>query len=385
MHSFSRLKTTLLCTSIALVLTACSDDSNKDHSQEIKSKSVTRIDYQDLINEVVSEDTPGVILLVETADKKFLGSAGVENQESQNSMQVYHTMPTGSSGKPMIGLLAAMLADENVLDLDDTLDTWLSDAIIKQIPNGSEITLRQLLNHTSGIFNYVDNEDYFSLLLTEPSKLKTDINFLSLGLNQAADFKPGQGNKYSNTGYLLTGLILDKVLGTHHSVALRERIFAPLGMNATYYRGIEKELGSIISGYHTFEDINETFDTKEYQQNIAVASAPVVSSVEDMALFMKSVVADNSFINDGIRNDFFGTEHLVANNHNGGYGLGIIVEPIEGGTAYYHGGLVHGYHTQNVYVKEKGLSITAFINCSTQPNCENTMDNLIEVVKNNEL
>ncbi|MBL4942296.1 MAG: beta-lactamase family protein [Colwellia sp.] len=300
-------------------------------------------------------------------------------------MQTYHTMPTASAGKPMIGLLAAMLADDNLLSLDDTIDTWLSEDIINQIPNGSEMTLRQLLNHTSGIYNYVDNEGYLDLLIAEPDKIKIDMDFLVLALNQPAYFKPGEGNEYSNTGYLLAGLIMDQVLGMHHSIALRERIFVPLGMEATYYRGIEKDQGDFISGYHKFDDDDETYETKSFLENVSQASSPVISSVENMALFMKSVVAEQSFINDSIKNEFFGVQQLIPNNSNGGYGLGINVDPIGDNTAYYHAGLSYGYHTQNIYIKEKDLSITAFINCSTAPICESAMDSLIRKVLDNEL
>jgi D-alanyl-D-alanine carboxypeptidase len=321
-------------------------------------------------------------LLVESPEQRFLGSAGVENIERKNPMQVYHTMPTGSAGKPMIGLLAAMLADDYLLNLDDTIDTWLSNDIVNQIPNSGEMTLRQLLNHTRGIYNYTDNEGYLDLLIAEPDKIKTDIDFLAFALNQPVYFKPGEGNEYSNTGYTLAGLIMDQVLGMHHSIELRERILIPLGMDATYYRGIEKDQGDFISGYHSFDDTDETYQTKSYLENVSQASSPMASSVEDMALFMKSVVAEQSFINDSIRNEFFGS---LPNHSNGVYGLGINVDPIGDNTAYYHAGLSYGYHTKNIYIKEKDLSITAFINCSTAPICESTMDSLIEKVLDNEL
>lgn len=384
MNPLYRIKSALLCSCIALLLTACGSESAPEKAQEIEISQVITLDYQTMIDETVSDTIPGIILLVESPEQQFLGSAGLENKASQNPMQVHHTMPTASAGKPMIGLLAAILADENLLNLDDTLNTWLSNDILKQIENSEEITLRQLLNHSSGIFNYADNDDYLTLLTNEPDKLKTDIDFLPLALNQAAYFKPGEGSKYSNTGYLLAGLILDKVLGMHHSVALRERILEPLGMNATYARGIEKEQSDFISGYHTFDN-NETYDTKGYQQNVASAASPVVSNVEDMALFMKSVVTEQSFINNNIRDNFFGSQRLIPNNNNGGYGLGIIIESIGNSTVYYHGGLTYGYHTQNAYIKEKDLSITAFINCSAKPICENTMDNLIKKVLAKEL
>ena len=375
----NKIKLAIIATSLALTLTACGGDSTAEKKPtEPVSPQVIAIDYQKVIDETVSENIPGVILLVESPEKKFLGSAGVENSETKNPMQVNHTMPTASSGKPMIGLLATILADEGLLDLDATLDTWFDTDILAQIEYSNVITLRQLLNHTSGIYNYVDHENYLDVFITEPEKLKTDIDFLSLGLNQPAEFKPGESQEYSNTGYILAGLIMDKVLGMHHSAALRERILEPLGMDVTYYKGIEKAHGDFISGYHKFSDNDETFNTKLFQENVATASSPLVSSVEDMALFMKSVVTEQSFINEEIRANFFGSQQ------NDG-GLGIAIEAVGSNTAYYHSGLTYGYHTQNIYIKEKDLSITAFINCSTQPVCEETMDGLMTKVFNNEL
>ena len=212
MHSLAHLRTTLLSTTIAVLLTACGGGSDTEKPQIIEPPEVIAMDYQKVIDETVSNSIPGVILLVESAEQRFLGSAGVENIVSQNPMQVHHTMPTASAGKQMIGLLAAILADDNLLNLDDTIDTWLPEDILNQIPNSSEVTLRQLLNHTSGIYNYTENDGYLDLLIAEPDKVKTDIDFLVFALNQPAEFKPGEGSEYSNTGYLLAGLIMDEVL-----------------------------------------------------------------------------------------------------------------------------------------------------------------------------
>jgi len=106
-------------------------------------------------------------------------------------------------------------------------------------------------------------------------------------LSQTAEFKPGESQEYSNTGYILADLIMDKVLGMHHSVALRNCILVPLDMEKTFYKGVEKDHGDFISDYHKFDDSDETFNSKLYQENVTAASSPLVSSVEDMTDIFK--------------------------------------------------------------------------------------------------
>ncbi len=384
-HSFKLL---LACAMI-LQLTACGKSSKviPDPLPPIPPPVV--VNYQDVIDDLISTDIPGIILLVETPQTRFIGSAGVSNVQTQQAMQVGDTIPTASVGKKMIALLAAQLADEGQLNLDDTLDTWLSENILSRIANSHQITFRQLLNHTSGIFNYDEIDDgdaYIDLLLDAPEVLKTDIDFIELIFDHPGYFLPGEGHQYSNSGYSLAGLIMDEVLGEHHSVAMRNRFFDPLGMTATYYKGSEALVGDFISGYLTTDD-GDVIDTRPMLINTSQADSPVVSSVEDMATFLKALITDNSFANETVKNTLFGEDNLITQGANEKSGLGIDIATVDGHRVYAHAGLTFGYMAQNVYIEDTNTSIVLLFNCGNGGvnTCSTTFDGLIQTVLTNEL
>jgi D-alanyl-D-alanine carboxypeptidase len=369
----------VIATAVTLSLAACGGSKSPEPPPPV-------LVYQDIINDLVSADIPGIVLLVETPTTRFLGSAGVSNVETQQAIQVDDVMPTASTGKKMIALLAIQLADEGLLNLDDTRGTWLSEDILSRIPNSHPITLRQLLNHTSGVFNYADDDAYTDLLLAEPEVLKADIDFLELVFDLPGSFLPGEGYEYSNSGYSLAALIMDELLGEHHSAALRNRFFDPLGMTSTYYKGSEASLGDFISGYLTTDE-GDQLDTRQFLINTSQAGSPVVSSVEDMATFLKALITDDSFANDAVKDTMFGEDNLITQDATEKSGLGLDVATIDGHTVYGHSGLTFGYTAQSAYIEDTQTSIALFFNCGAGGvnTCATTFDKLVLTVLENEL
>ncbi len=376
MRIINSFKSLLLVSSITLGLSACNGNDNE--SPFIPPQN---IDYQQVINEAVDGDLPGVILAIESPEMSFVGSAGVSNLSTLAPMQIYDVMPTGSSGKKATALLAAMLHRDGLLNIDDTIDTWLPDAIVSKVENSESITLRQLLNHTAGVYDYLDpasSEQWYSALMSDPTSLKTDSFALEFALNKPAYFEPGNGFHYSNTHYLLAGLIMDSVLGEHHSVAMRNRIFIPLGLNHTYYNGLEKQLGSTISGYVMFD--GELEDSKEIYENIGVADAPLVSSVQDMNLLLNAILTDDSIIGDEVRDILIGEGSVVQIGPNDHYGLGLFKEVGNGRTAYHHGGDEPGYKTENYYLVNEEATISMFVNCNGYDACIEQSQQLMQSI-----
>ena len=335
-----------------------------------------------------SKTIPGIVLYVQTPNNYFLGSAGYANVDKLEPMPVTARMPNGSAGKKFTALLALQLQQEGLLDLDDLISTWLPTEITSRVSNSENMTLRQALNHTSGVYDYLDDAtaDYFFEDLYENTLApKTDSYALGFAFDRPSYFEPGEGWQYSNTGYLLVGLVLDQVLGEHHSAEMRRRIFEPFQLHSTYFNALENELGDIVEGYYFGED--GIYETKEAYDIIGVADAPVVSTAEDMALFLKTIIDGSNLVNQDMQHEMFGTDYLVNTGLELGlqYGLGLFVETINDKVVYHHGGLEIGYSTSNIYVPELDLSITAFLNCGGSDHCETVQDMLIDTVLLEEL
>lgn len=372
------------------ILGCSSDKANK--AEQVTLPPIPPVqqqfNYQTIIDKAISDAVPGIVLLVETPDNKFLGAAGLADIETQAPMQIYHVMPSGSAGKKLTALLTVLFEQEGLLNLDDKIHNFLDAEILAQIENSDNITIRQLLNHTAGVFDYLDETTadnfYNAVLASDPQQLKLDQFALTFALNKPAYSSPGETFNYSNTGYLLIGLILDKLLAEHHSVAIRNRILEPLGMHSSFYGGIEMQFGDIVSGYFK-DDIVGTFNTKPFYESIGFADAPLRSNVEDLALLLRNIVAVDSSLSEDVRARFFEPESIVKINESTEYGLGIFKEKLNNKTVYHHGGLEAGYTTANIFIDDTQTSITAFFNCGLDVQCEAESDQVIHAILDNEL
>lgn len=380
-----QLFTLTLSAAMILGLTGCGG-SGGSQAPTPTLPSPQPVDYQSLLDQSVDNVMPGIVLHIESPLKNILLSAGVSDTESLTAMQVDAQMPVGSAGKKATALLALMLYEDGLLDIDDTLETWLPSELVNRIEYGTEITLRQLLMHRSGVHDYLapDTADaWFEAIMEDPTTLKTDSYALSFSIDKPADFVPGSDFNYSNSGYLLIGLILDAVLGEHHSSALRQRVLIPLGMNNAYYNGVEKELGSIISGYFNLD--GNVINTKIAYENIGVADAPLVATVEDLTLLIRAIASDNSTVSESIRDLMIGDANLTALGDGAYYGMGMMKDTISGKPIYHHGGDEPGYGSTNIYIPHNDTSITLFSNCGVAQECVQRQNALVNTVLSREL
>ena len=161
----------------------------------------------------------------------------------------------------------------------------------------------------------------------------------------------------------------------------------------------------MISGYfiNTYESsfptpMNVWIDTKDIIGTAATMDGPLAANVEDMATLLKAIVIDNNVVNMAVRTQMIGDEHLVsswgARFYRGSefhYGLGVWKEKVDGKTFYHHGGTEFGYFTQNIYIPDSDVSITAFANCGVNDHCEDEfqdftfeiLDSVLKVRSNN--
>lgn len=197
------------------------------------------------LDNAVANEFNGIIVYVDQAgEEPSFYAAGWNNLEEQIPAAPHSLFKIGSISKLYIATATVMLVNDGMLSLDDTLADHLPD-MIGRIENADQITIRMMLQHRSGIPNFVDHPDYpwFETLLDRNA-------YLEFALDEPADFEPDVRYNYSNTGYLLIGNILDTVLGYSHHQYIAEEILQPLGLTDTYSLLDQIESGEIASGYH---------------------------------------------------------------------------------------------------------------------------------------
>lgn len=369
------------CVAAALLLTACGS-SNKAAESNVQSTQPVeqQFDYQALLEKIVEGEIPGVVLYIDSPTLKFHGAAGVANIDNQTPMQVDARIPNGSAGKKLTALLASMLVNDQLLDLDKPITTYLPTDITSRVANAEAITTRQMLQHTAGLFDYLNESDgaFYDAVLKDPDSLKTDAFAMNFAYGQGANFAAGTDWSYSNTGYILTGLILDELLAEHHSKAMRQQIFEPFGLDSMSYGGLEKEYASINSGYFLYD--GKLIDTKPYYENIGVADAPVVGTAKDMADLL-SIIVNGGHL-DSASYDLLLAESSFINTNIDGlqYSYGLFKEMINGKEVIHHHGSELGYATYNFYIKESDTTAAFIVNCNGYTACDNAHKSLYNQV-----
>ncbi|GMM85878.1 serine hydrolase domain-containing protein [Pseudoalteromonas sp. MTN2-4] len=371
----------LTCVAVALLLTACGS-SNKAAESNVQSTQPLeqQFDYQALLDKTVEGEIPGVVLYIDSPTLKFHGAAGIADINEQTPMQVDARIPNGSAGKKLTALLASMLVNDQLLDLDKPITTYLPTDITSRVANSEAITTRQMLQHTAGIIDYLNESDgaFYDAVLKDPDSLKTDAFAMSFVYGQEANFKAGSDWAYSNTGYILTGLIFDELLEEHHSRAMRQQIFEPFGLNSMSYGGVEKEYANINSGYFLYD--GELIDTKPYYKNIGVADAPVVGTAKDMADLL-SIIVSGEYLNSASYDLLLAESSFINTNIDGlQYSYGLFKEMINGKEVIHHHGSELGYATYNFHIKETDTTAAFIVNCNGYTRCDNAHNKLYEEI-----
>jgi CubicO group peptidase (beta-lactamase class C family) len=273
--------------------------------------------------------SPGAVVLVDTPAGRILKADGFASVEDQTPMQTSDRLEIGSNSKMFLGVLLAQLQEEGVLTLDDQLSQWLPE-IAAQLPNGDDMTLRQLATHTAGVWDYgnsiigggVINPD---LLIKDYTP--QDIVDFTIKYGQP-DFAPGEEGrwKYSNTGFILLGMAIEAATGQAYGDLLQERIFDPLQMNDSSFLEGVPEPGSIVNGYFNFPFV---INTTNWNGSQGWAAGSIVSTAEDMAKFATALMHGDLFQDPQtleVMTDFIevSEDAEVANISGIGYGTGLI-------------------------------------------------------------
>lgn len=279
----------------------------------------------------------------------WTGTAGV----SHSGQPITADMEFGiaSNSKAFVATTMLLLQENNVFDLDDAISQW-----IPAHPNISgSITIRQLLNHTSGVSDPFFGPPYFDTINNNSTRVFTPEEVL--GWVGPPDFAPGTSYSYSNTNYVLAGMIADSATGFHISQLIRDSILTPLGLSETYYDVRETPTGPLAHRWWNGLDYS---DTSTVGLNTAVGEAGALFSTSGnmaewySALFSGQVLSPASMAE---LTDFMPTQSATYD-----YGLGLARETTQGRTYWGHGGSTWGYKSKMIYDTCMNVTVSGLAN-----------------------
>jgi len=210
----------------------------------------------------VAQGIPGIALAIEHRGKRiYSGATGVASIEQGTPLEATDRFRIYSITKTFTATIIFQLVDEGIISLDDTVGSWLDSLEAQRIPDVDRTTIRQVLNHTSGIYDFGDDDDstFWDDAFLGPeadwSKIWTLPELLAYAdpSNHAPYFAPGQGSDYSNTNYLLLGMIVERATGNTFGDELQTRILTPLELNDTFLAVGGTLPEGVVDGYQLME------------------------------------------------------------------------------------------------------------------------------------
>lgn len=276
-----------------------------------------------------------------------IGKASVGKDIPLDSNSAYDI---GSTTKMFISILIMQLEDEGELRMDSSVSNW-----VDIIPNGNKITIAHLLNHTSGLNDYLNNSNFIDQYYSENDKKYSTNDIIRAGIADTSNTYIGTW-KYSNTNYLILGKIVEQITGNTLGKELQKRIFNPAGMKSTYYMPECKtdQVTNLAIGYQFGNPM--TSDNNYFLYN---AAGGIVSTLGDMKCFAQWLLNNN--YPDKLADT--SVDCLIENELNTKYGKGIIISD----NAYYtsvvgHGGTSFGFKSEFWISPETKEIIIYFVN-----------------------
>ncbi|MBE1565923.1 serine hydrolase domain-containing protein [Nonomuraea africana] len=349
---------------------------------------------------VANRGVPGMIAQVRDPRGRWFGSAGVADTRTGRKRQQHERFRAGSVAKPFTATVVLLLEAEGKLSLDDTVDKWLPGLVHGNGNDGNTITIRHLLNHTSGIFNYGNDKEEFAkfsgtAFFEHRYDKYTPEQLVKIGLRNKRYFdKPGDGFTYTNTGYILAGMIVEKVTGNTLADEISRRIVRPLGLTGTYLPGQETKIrGPHARHYSTLfaaEDDAKIYDVTEQSATPYWAAGGIVSTVGDLDRFASALLR-GKLLPPAQQKEMFTMVKTKVKTEDGTwidpwvpnttYGLGVFSWELScGATVWGIGGAISGGFSFSMGTRDAKRLLTTNMNIDryAQRNSLDTIKNVLQ-------
>jgi len=314
-------------------------------------------DLRDLLNDYMDENEPAVVLYLNYDGEEALVGRGLADLASETPVREQDLFRLASISKVFTASVVLQLVAEGKMELDNPIADYLPDELVKHIANAEVATVRQVLQMTSGIYNYTDTDAYYDAIDADPLHEWTAAETLTLIYDEEPDFAPGEDYYYSNSNYNLAQIAIESVTGNSLAKELEARIFAPLGMDSCYLETPEVFAENIVRGYE-LNDEDNLDDVTEINDGTGLGDGGIVCSASDLGRFLPSLM-NGKLLDDAMLDEMFDT---VDDGEGGEYGLGIAYSEGDFGVEIWHDGASSGFQSYMTYLPDEDLTLVILTN-----------------------
>jgi len=328
--------------------------------------------FRRTLERLVEEDgLPGAVAAYALPTGRLgVAGEGFADIESGARMGPHHRMLAGSIGKTFVAATVLSVAAQGLVNLDAPVSTYLDEQAFAALSSWERITIRHLLTHSAGLRDHVDDEDFGALVggLLERGDPDASIDppaLVGTILNDPALFEPGAGYSYTDTGYILLGLVIEEVTGGTYYDELQRRILDPLELEQT--SPSERHAPYLATGYLESNNIfglpERVVEDGAMILNPAVewTGGGLISNPADLVAWARALYRGEALPTPYL-NDLLGSVVKRSPEDTGGYGLGVFINDTELGRTYGHPGWFPGYNSIVAYYPNWDIAVAIQIN-----------------------
>ncbi|MFD8212906.1 serine hydrolase domain-containing protein [Streptomyces sp. NPDC059697] len=329
---------------------------------------------QAVLHTALSQGAPGAMVRVDDNGTVHRLSEGVADRATGRAITTTDRFRVGSVTKSFSAVVLLQLVDEGKLDLDASVNTYLPGLL----PD-NRITVREVMSHRSGLYDYTN--DMFAQTVPGFESVRNKVfsyqDLVTLSLKHAVTNAPGAAYSYSNTNFVVAGMLIEKLTGHPVATEYQNRIFTPLNLTDTFYVHPDTAIpGTHANGYLTPDEAGGALvDSTEQTVSWAQSAGAIISSTQDLDTFFSALMSGQLMSAAQLAQ----MQQWTTVNSTQGYGLGLRRRDLSCGISVYgHTGTVQGYYTYAFASKDGKRSVTALANTSNNANVLNTMARTLE-------
>jgi D-alanyl-D-alanine carboxypeptidase len=383
-----------LLVGVALLIAACSRPASTAGSSALKP--IDQAALQTMVDTTIKELLiPGAVVLLRTPQRDYTAASGTTQLSTKNPPRADTYFRIASNTKTMTAAVIMQLAQESKLGLNNPVSKY-----VPGVPNGDNITIAELLEMRSGLYNYTNDPIVSATIDTDPAKVWSPAELLAIAFAHPPDFPPGAQYEYVNTNYALLGLVAEKVDGKPLAQSMHDRLFGPLGLQHTllpantvntlpepYSHGYLYGSSSVaLVGEPPYSPEVQaaaragTLLPKDYtdvNHSFAAAAGGVISTADDVATWIKALVGGRVLNADYQRRWLESLKSEDPSKPEGQkYGYGITQISWGPNSIYFHGGETAGYNSKISYDPANDMTLIVWTNLPVSLDDQQTANTL---------